>query len=660
MIRFLQTPGPIKKLILSAILLIFCGAMVITLIPGGLGSELFGTPSKGVVAKVGGQDITVQEVDREARLMLRQQLPQGTDASRFIPMVARSAANRLIAQQAVIVEAERLGLRATTQDVQDELEHGRYAPYLFPGGKFIGEEAYENLLAQNGTTWQEFEKGVRGDILQQKLAALVTAGVTVSDSELQAEFRKRNAKVKFEYAVLSQDDIRKGLHPSDAELKAFYDENKASYSNAIPEKRKVEYVLVDRTKLLAQVSVTRDELQSYYDEHREQYRVPEQVKVGHILIKAPPPGPDGKVDEKAVDAARKKAEDILQQLKAGAKFEDLAKKYSEDPGSAKQGGDLGWIGRGRTVPEFEKVAFSLPRGQVSGLVESSYGFHIIRVEDKQDAHLKTLDEAKDQIERLVKQEKVTRIAQSAADALLTQARETGLEKAAAAKGLNAVSTDFVSKTDVLPGVGVTPQFSDALFSAQAKAPPDLVQLPQGYAVYQVLAIKPPATPTFEEVRARVENEFKNQQASRLLRQKTEELSDRAKAEHDLKKAAGELGATLKTSDLVLPSGQVPDIGSMTNAEVAFGMKPGEISGPIMAGTNGVVLQLLEKQEPSEQEFADQKDALRDSLLQGKRQELFGLFLANLQIQMQKSGKIRINEQELNNLSRGQGGGEEGL
>jgi peptidyl-prolyl cis-trans isomerase D len=660
MIRFLQTPGPIKKVILSGILLIFCGAMVITLIPGGLGNELLGQPAKGVVAKVSGEDITVLEVQREARLMLRQQLPQGMDPGRFIPMVARSAANRLITQQTAIAEAQRLGLKATTQDVQDELQHGRYAPFLFPGGKFIGQEAYENLLAQNGTNWQDFEKGVRAEILQQKLATLVTGSATVSDAEVRSEFQKRNAKVKFEYAVLSQDDIRKGLHPSDAELKAFYEQNKATYANSIPEKRKLEYVFVDRTKLLAQVPVSHEELQSYYDQHRDQYRVAEQVKVSHILIKTPPPGPDGKVDEKAVEEARKKAEDILKQLKAGAKFEDLAKKNSDDPGSAKQGGELGWIGRGRTVPEFEKVAFSLPKGQTSDLVKSTYGFHIIRVEDKQDAHVKTLDEVKDQIETLVKQEKASRLAQSQADALLTQARNVGLDKAATAKNLNVVTTDFVAKTDALPGIGVTPQFTDAVFAAQEKAPPDLVQLPQGYAVYQVLGIKPPSTPSFDEIRSRVENEFKNQRASLLLSQKTQELSDRAKAEHDLKKAAKELGATLKTSEFVLPNGQVPDIGSMTNAEVAFTMKPGEISGPISAGTNGVVLSLLEKQEPTDQEFAAQKDSIRDSLLQAKRQELFGLFLSNLQTQMQKSGKIRINEQELNNLTRGQGGGEEGF
>jgi peptidyl-prolyl cis-trans isomerase D len=209
---------------------------------------------------------------------------------------------------------------------------------------------------------------------------------------------------------------------------------------------------------------------------------------------------------------------------------------------------------------------------------------------------------------------------------------------------------------VLPGIGSSPQLMDAVFSAREKAPPEIAQLAQGAVVFQVIGIRPPATPSFEEVRAKVEDEFKNERVSVLLAQKTQELSDRAKSEHDLKKAAKELGATFKTSDFVLPDGQVPDIGSMAGqASVAFSMKPGEISGPITAGSNGVVLSLLDKQQPSEQEFLAKKEEVRDSLRRQKQQELFGMFVSNLRQQMEKSGKIKLNEQEIKNLTRNQGG-----
>ncbi len=662
MIRFLQTPGPLKKIILSGLLLIICGGMVITLIPGGLGSDLMGQPAQGVIAKVAGQDISVQDVQERARVMAQQQLGQqaATMMNQLMPLFVPRAVETLIAGKAIVAEAERMGLKASDADVRDELEHGRYSSTLFPGGKFIGQQAYENLLQQNNLTVPTFERNVKDDILQQKLVLLVTGSASVSPAEIKDQFVKNNTRVKFEYAVLSQDDIRKGLHPTDSELKVFYERNKATYNNTIPEKRKIEYVLLDKSRLLAQVQVAPEDVRTYYNEHQDQYRVPEEVKVSHILIKTPSPGADGKVDDKAVAEARNQADDVLKQLKAGAKFEDLAKKYSDDPGSGKQGGDLGWIGRGRTVPEFEKAAFALPIGQLSDLVKSSYGFHIMRVSDKHQAHVKTIDEVKDQIEPLIRQNKVSKLIDNAGNALLTQARAQGIEKAAAAQGLTPITTDFVSRTDVVPGVGVTPQFMDAVFTEKEKAPPDLAQLSQGAVVFEVLGVRPPATPTFEEIRQKVEDQFRNERAGILLSQKTQELSDRAKSEHDLKRAAKELGAALKTSDLVLPDGQVPDIGSMTGqASVAFAMKPAEISGPITTGTNGVVLQLLEKQEPTEQDFAAKKDQIREQLLRQKQQDLFGLFLANLRQQMEKSGKIKINQQEMKNLTRGRGG-EEGV
>ena len=292
-------------------------------------------------------------------------------------------------------------------------------------------------------------------------------------------------------------------------------------------------------------------------------------------------------------------------------------------------------------------------------MQSSYGFHIIRVDDKQDAHMKTLEEVKDQIAPRSSSRKLARLDHQV-NALLSQARTAGLEKAAAAKGLQVVSTDFVTRTDNLPGIGNSPQFMSAIFGQAEKAPPDQVQLPQGYAVFEIEAIKPAATPTFEEIRSRVESEFKNERAAALLLQKTQELSDRAKAGHDLKRAAKEAGATIKTSDLVLPDGQVPDIGSMAGpAAVAFTMKPGDISGPINNGTLALCCRSSERQEPTQQEYDAKKDQIRDALIRTKQQEMFGFFVTNLRAQMEKSGKIKINQDEMKKLTRAASDEEQG-
>jgi peptidyl-prolyl cis-trans isomerase D len=656
MIRFLQTEGPVKKIVLSGLLLLICAAMVIAFVPG-IGTDSSGTPGKGVIAKVNGEDITAQQVRDTARQMAQQQAQQyGAQASMIMPFLMQQAIPRaseqLIDREALLIEAQRMGLKSTPQEVKDDLQHGRYAVYFFPGGNFVGEAEYQSMLQRANLTPATFEDGVGKDIMVSKLQALITGSASVSDAAIRQEFAKENTKVKFDYAVLKQDDIKKGLHPTVEELKAYYDSHQKSYANSVPEKRKIKYAVLDTGKLQSGVQVTRDDLQAYYNQHRDEYRVPEQIKVSHIWIKMPLPGPDGKIDEKGVADAQRRAEDVLKQLKAGAKFEDLAKKYSEDTGSANVGGSLGWIGKNQMGADFEKAASSLPKGKTSDVVKTVDGFHIISVDDKQDAHMKSLDEVKAEIEPILKQQKTQEAAQKQAEDLVQQAKTLGLDAAASAKGVPVATSDFFGRRDLVPGLGPAPQFMDAVFSAADKAPPEMAPTSQGFAVFQLLAVKPPATPTFDEIRTRVEEQFKSERTGVLLAQKTQELSDRAKTEHDLKKAAKELGATVKTSDFVLPDGQVPDIGSMTGeASVAFTMKPGDISGAINSGADGVVISVIEVQAPADADFAAKRDQIRDVLLQGKQQELFELYVTNLRAQMEKSGKIKINQEEMKALTR---------
>jgi len=653
MIRTLQNAGPTLKIVLGALLVIICASMAITLIPGGIGSSLgFGGPSQGVLATVGDEQVTVAEVQRVAHQMIQRQFPRGgPQVSMLLPMFTGQAAQQLIEEKLLVAEARHLGIHTNDAELRDDLQHGPLGATFFPDGKFVGQEEYADFIQRNNMTIDQFETLEKEYILIRKLQALVSASAFVPDSEVHDEFERRNTKIKFEYAVITQAEILKGLHPAEDELKAFYERNKASYTNSIPEKRQIKYVVIDSAKVAAAMNVSQEDLQSYYDQHRDEYRVPEQVKVRHILIKTPLPEPGQKEDEKAVAEARAKAADILKQIKAGGDFAKLAEKYSDDPGSAKDGGELGWIGRGRTVPEFEKVAFALPKGEISDLVKSSYGFHIIQVEDNQDAHLKSFAEVKNEITEKVKQQKIEHATEAA--------RIDGFDKAAAAKGDSVVTTDFVGHNDTLPGIGASPQLMDAVFNEPDKAPPDVVQVPQGYVVFQLLAVRPPATPTFEEIRARVESEFKNQRAGFLLQQKTQELADRAKADHDLKKAAKDLGANFMTSDFVAPDGQVPSIGSLTGpASVIFSLKAGETSGPIISGSDGVVAKLLEKQAPTEQEFAAKKDEIRQGLLEQKQNEMFQLFVSNLRKDMEKSKRLKVNEDEMKNLTR-QASSEEG-
>jgi peptidyl-prolyl cis-trans isomerase D len=641
MIKFLQTPTQAKKIVLGAVLAFVSLMMVITLVPG-IFDNLTGA-SKGVYAKVAGQDITTAEVDREAQQIARQQrLP-----AEFVQFIRPQAANQLVTRYALIAEAHRLGLNASDEEVRNFLHQGQFGEALFPQGNFIGQENYERFLSDNfRMSVQQFEDAVKQQLLVAKLLAVVQGTVTVPEKDVEQDYLKENRKVKFNYAVLTMEDLMKQVKVTDPELQAFYTQHKKEYENSIPEKRAARYVVISASTLPA-VTVSDDDLRHYYSVHQKEYDVPERVHVRHILVKTPPPGPDGKVDPKADEAAKAKAQDLLNQIKKGADFAELAKKNSDDPGSAKEGGELPAFQHGAMVAEFEKAAFGLQnKGQLSDLVKSTYGYHIIQLIDKQTAHTRSFDEVKAEIEPIVKNEKQAAAAEQLARTVEAQAKTEGLDKAAAAHNLKVETSGLFAQTDSLPGVGQSPEFMQVAFSQKAKSPPQLARIANGYAVLEVTDSRPPATPTFEEARAKVEADFRNQQAQSMLDSKTRELADRAKALHDLKKAAAEAGATYKTSDFVAQTGQVPDIGSMSGpASVVFTLAKGDISGPVIAGRNGAVLQVVDQQQPSPEEFAKSKDAAREQLLARKRGEMTQIYAQDLVAAMEKDKRIRYFKEE---------------
>ena len=228
MIRFLQTPGPVKKMVLGGLLLLICASMVIAFVPGGLASSFgIGGLGQGVIAQVDSEQITTDDVNRTLENMIRQQGPQAqSQAALFRQFFSQRAVDQLINQKAMLVEAHRLGLRAGDDEVRDEIRHGRYAVYFYPGGKFVGAEQYENMLTNAGLTPQRFEDGVKDEIVLGKLRNLVAGSVAVPDLDVRREFEQRNLKVKFDYAVLTRDQVLKGIHPSETELKAYFDAQK--------------------------------------------------------------------------------------------------------------------------------------------------------------------------------------------------------------------------------------------------------------------------------------------------------------------------------------------------------------------------------------------------------------------------------------------------
>jgi peptidyl-prolyl cis-trans isomerase D len=197
----------------------------------------------------------------------------------------------------------------------------------------------------------------------------------------------------------------------------------------------------------------------------------------------------------------------------------------------------------------------------------------------------------------------------------------------------------------------------SIFGSTEKSGPQVARYPQGYVVFEVTKVEPARTPSLEEIKDKVATDFKNERAQEIFRRKTQELADRAHTEHDLAKAAREVGATVKTSELVDRQSNVPDLGNMAGpAGAAFNLKKGDISGPLNLGQKGAVVEILERVEPSTSDaaFARDRDELRDQLSQKKREEALQLYLSSLGTRMEKEGKVKINQAEMKNLGQGRG------
>ena len=242
------------------------------------------------------------------------------------------------------------------------------------------------MLQQQGTTLADLKASTARELLINRLEELVAGGVVVSNQEVEKEYRQRNDKVKIQYAVLAPANFQKEGEATDAEIQAWYNDNKQRFQ--VPDKRSLAVIVLDPAKVGAGIQISDAQLHSDYNNHQDEFRTEERVQARHILLKS---------DASNDAAVKAKAEDLLKQIQGGADFAKLAKEKSEDTGSGANGGELGWIVKGQTVPEFEKSAFSLKLGETSGLVKTTYGYHIIQVEAHEQAHLKPFDEVKGQL-----------------------------------------------------------------------------------------------------------------------------------------------------------------------------------------------------------------------------------------------------------------------
>ncbi|MGB8522997.1 MAG: peptidylprolyl isomerase, partial [Candidatus Acidiferrales bacterium] len=501
------------KVTMIVLLVLISVSMVITLVPGLVGGSM--TTSPDTVATVGGQDISVLDVQRQLNQVLHgQNVPEMLKG-----LYAKQVLDQMILTRALEVEAQRLGLSVTPQEESERIK--QLLPSAWEGGTWAKDRYVAEVQTRTGMSVPEFEGFLRDDMLKEKFRQLVTDSISVTPAEIQDEFRRRNEKVQIEYALVKPAELASSIHPTDSELSAFYTKNASRYQ--IAEKRSARYALLDLAKLRESTPVNDDVLRAYYNSHIDQYKVENRAHVEHILFKT-----IGKTDAEIAEI-RQKAEEVLKKAKSGANFEDLAKKYSEDDATKPKGGDLGWIVEKQTVPEFEQAAFSVPKGSISDLVKTQYGFHIIKVLDRETAHTKSFEEVRSSIVPVVAEEKAAEQANNISAQMASAVRQSNrqsLDDLAKKFNLQLGETPVVSVTEPLGELGNTPELHQALFQLRPGELSQPLQLPQGFVILTPKDVQPAHQGTLAEVRDRVLADYQQEKSIELARTKADDLAKR--------------------------------------------------------------------------------------------------------------------------------------
>lgn len=647
MIRFLQTDNRFTKGLFIVIIAAASVGMVVYLIPGLYN---LGAPSEGTYAVVyphwysrffsSGAEVTQQQVETVARQDLEQRSPQYADNPFILRYFEQQVGTQLVQEQVLLQVARRLGIRVSDDDVRQYLHTGGLGATLFPNGQFIGQSAYADLIATRlNMSVKQFESEVQTDIAIHRLQALITAPVTVSDKQVSDAYLKQNLKIKFDYAVLSSGSLSSQINPSDAQLEAYFKKNAARYATAIPEQRKISYFAFTTSDLPGGVpQPTQQQIQQYYDNHKSEYMVPEEADSRHILISVPP-----NADAKAVAAAQAKADSILKQLQNGGDFAALAKKYSDDPGSKDKGGELGYVRRGTMVPAFDNAIFTQPVGK-DAIVRSQYGFHIVQVEGRHPAHQQPLTDVLPDIQATLIRNQTAEAETQFAQKLTSEADKSSLAKTAEAHHLQVVTTPPVGQQGTIPALPDSSQLLSKAFAAKQGDPPQAAATGEGYAIFQVSGVIPAHAPTFDQWKSRVLADYRSEKLPQLIDQKTKELANNAQSMNDLAKAAKAAGAKMETSDLVTQADQVPDLGQVGQvAKQLFKLNVGNISGPIVTQNGGVVVKILDKQEPTPAEIAKNMGQTREALLTQQRSDAFSIFVSNVMNDYRQHNLIRLGK-----------------
>jgi peptidyl-prolyl cis-trans isomerase D len=614
------------RIFLGGLLLLVAASMLLYLVPGG---PTAGTRNTGdqIAAEIGGEPITEQEVQARIQSAMRNQHVPENLLYVYVPRIMES----LIRERAMAYEARRLGIEVSDADLANIIQS-------IGGGQFGDRTAYERFVGEQGMTIPQFEAVVREQELASRLQTMAAAGIVVTPEEARQYYNEQNEKVKLQYIAFSAGALKDKINPTPAELEAYFNRNRGFYKT--PEKRDLDVLIVDQSKVAESIELPEAQIRNWYGSHLDQFRTPERVHVRHILLKTTGQSPD------EVNKTKAKAEALLKQVRSGGDFAALATKNSEDTVSAAKGGDVGWIVRGQTVPSFESAAFSLKPNEISGLVTTEYGFHIVQVLAHEQAHLRPYDEVRGEIASGLKNEMVADREQSLADqgrAELAKAPQD-CAKIGARLGIACMSLGGVVRGAPIPGIGTDKDVIAAI--GELKDGEVSQVLPVGSTKLVVVSVRrtiPSGPAEYADVKDSLRSSYIALTANELLRGNAKKAADIARSTGDLDAAAKAVGATVKTTDDFTRSGAAEGLGPAAYLRAAFTSPIGKILGPIETPDGQVVVKVIAKTPADAAQFAAQREKIIQELKQKHAQEESQLFADSVMTKLISEGKLKYHK-----------------
>ena len=581
------------------------------------------------LALVNDEIITAVEYDKNYRTMLEalQREYRGMWSDNLLKVfdLKNRALDALITQKLVSQEAKKIGLEVTEKEIQDRIMSN---PAFQFRGRF-DESRYRSVLQNHRMTPEDYEAIMAREILQDKVEQFLTTLDPVTDQEVLEQYTFANEKVKISYVEFKPEQFRSKVKVEPAAMEKYFDEHKESYR--VPEKIKVAYVVFDPDAYKDQLKVSEDQIKDYYEDNIDTFKEKKQVKARHILFMLAENA--SKEDEEKV---KQKATAVLQQARAGANFSELAKKNTEDPSGKENGGDLGYFSPGQMVKPFEDAALKLKKDEISDLVRTPFGYHIIKVEDVKEAKTKSLEEARGQILALLQKTATSDMAHEKALSFVDRMPyQTDLAKYAAENKAPVKETAYFSQADAIPDVGNNEKLRQTLFSMEKKEVSELVEAGGKFYVFQVKDKKPSVLPALDEVKDKVREDYINYLASQMAKSAAEEFLKKLKEGKDWAALAKESGLETKTTEFISRQETIPQIGHFQELqEAAFGLSQKKrYADGVFQNDKGVfVIRWEGDQDIDRNKFEEEKKLYRDMLVRLKNQTLFKEWVERLKSQ----------------------------